>query len=134
MNSAAVARADVISIHCALTERTRGLVDRKFLAGVKPGAIFVNAARGEVVSNEDVLADALASGRLSAVALDVFPTEPPLRRPLYDDPRVICTPHTVGLTRRWNDEVFRSLARGVERVLAGQRPRNLLNPDALSAA
>jgi D-3-phosphoglycerate dehydrogenase len=74
------------------------------------------------------------SGRLSAVALDVFPTEPPLHHPLYDDPRVICTPHTVGLTRRWNDEVFRSLARGVEGVLAGQRPVNLLNPEALSAA
>jgi D-3-phosphoglycerate dehydrogenase / 2-oxoglutarate reductase len=87
-----------------------------------------------VVSSEAVLADALADGRLSAVALDVFPTEPPRHHPLYDDPRVICTPHTVGLTRRWNDEVFRSLARGVEGVLAGQRPVNLLNPEALSAA
>jgi phosphoglycerate dehydrogenase-like enzyme len=47
---------------------------------------------------------------------------------------VICTPHTVGLTQRWNEEVFRSLAHGVERVLAGQRPVNLLNPDAISAA
>jgi D-3-phosphoglycerate dehydrogenase / 2-oxoglutarate reductase len=129
-----LACADVITIHCALTDRTRGLVDRKFLAGMKPGAIFVNAARGEVVSNEDVLADALAAGRLSAVALDVFPTEPPVHHRLYDDPRVICTPHTVGLTRRWNDEVFRSLARGVEGVLAGQRPGNLLNPEAISAA
>jgi D-3-phosphoglycerate dehydrogenase / 2-oxoglutarate reductase len=129
-----LACADVITIHCALTDRTRGLVDRKFLAGMKPGAIFVNAARGEVVSNEGVLADALAAGRLSAVALDVFPTEPPVHHRLYDDPRVICTPHTVGLTRRWNDEVFRSLARGVEGVLAGQGPGNLLNPEAISAA
>jgi D-3-phosphoglycerate dehydrogenase / 2-oxoglutarate reductase len=130
-----LARADVISIHCALTEGTRGLVDRKFLAGVKPGAIFVNAARGEVVSDEDVLADALLSGRLSAVALDVFPTEPPHpQHRLYRDPRVICTPHTVGLTQRWNEQVFRSLALDVERVLAGGLPRHLLNPGALSAA
>jgi D-3-phosphoglycerate dehydrogenase len=125
----------VITIHCALNDRTRGLVDRKFLAGVKTGAIFVNAARGEIVENDGVLADGLASGRLSAVALDVFPTEPPdLRHRLYADPRVICTPHTVGLTRRWNEEVFQALARGVESVLAGQRPGNLLNPDAVSAA
>jgi hypothetical protein len=44
---------------------------------------------------------------------------------------VICTPHTVGLTERWNEEVFQSLAHGVEGVLAGQRPENLLNPEAL---
>lgn len=128
-------RADVITIHCALNDRTRGLVDRAFLEGVKPGAIFINAARGEIVSSEDVLADALVSGRLSALGLDVFPTEPPdASHRLYRDPRVICTPHTVGLTQRWNEQVFRSLARGVEGVLAGQRPGNLLNPDAISAA
>ena len=68
------ARADVISLHCALTDATRGLVDRALLARVKPGAILVNVARGEIVESEDVLADALVTGRLSAVALDVFPT------------------------------------------------------------
>jgi D-3-phosphoglycerate dehydrogenase len=127
-----VARADVITLHCALTERTRGLVDRDFLERVKAGAILINVARGEVVENEDVLADALVTGRLAAVALDVFPTEPPpAHHRLYADPRVICTPHTVGLTRRWNEEVFEALAHGVESVLAGQRPANLLNPEAL---
>ena len=128
-------RADVLTFHCALTDRTRGLVDRRFLSQAKPGAILVNVARGELVQSEDILADALVSGRLSAVALDVFPTEPPVtQHRLYSDPRVICTPHTVGLTRRWNEDVFRSLADGVEAVLAGRVPVNLLNPDALSAA
>jgi D-3-phosphoglycerate dehydrogenase / 2-oxoglutarate reductase len=127
-----VARADVISLHCALTDDTRGLVDRALLSRVKPGAILVNVARGEVVESEDVLADALVAGRLSAVALDVFPTEPPdARHRLYTDPRVICTPHSVGLTRRWNEEVFGSLARGVQSVLAGEVPANVLNPQAL---
>lgn len=127
-----VARADVISLHCALTDSTRGLVDRALLSRVKPGAILVNVARGEVVESEDVLADALVTGRLSAVALDVFPTEPPdARHRLYADPRVICTPHSVGLTRRWNEEVFGSLARGVQSVLAGELPANVLNPRAL---
>lgn len=127
-----LARADVITIHCALTDRTRGLVDRGFLASVKPGAILVNAARGEILSSEDVVADALASGRLAAVGLDVFPTEPPdARHRLYRHPRVICTPHTVGLTQRWNEQVFRSLALDVESVLAGGLPRHVLNPEAL---
>jgi D-3-phosphoglycerate dehydrogenase len=129
-----VARADVITLHCALTDRTRGLVDRSLLSQAKPGAVLVNAARGAIVESEDVLADALATGRLSAVALDVHPSEPPrVTHRLYSDPRVICTPHTVGLTRRWNEQVFTALATGVTSVLAGGRPPNLLNPEALGA-
>lgn len=127
-----VERADVITLHCALTERTRGLVDGELLARVKPGTVLVNVARGAMVESEDVLADALASGRLSAVALDVHPSEPPRSsHRLYSDPRVICTPHAVGLTRRWNEEVFHSLADGVTTLLSGGRPPNLLNPEAL---
>jgi phosphoglycerate dehydrogenase-like enzyme len=125
-------RAEIITLHCALTSRTRGLVDRELLSHVRPGAILVNAARGPVVESEDALAEALASGRLSAVALDVHPSDPPLRsHRLYRDPRVISTPHAVGLTRRWNEEVFRALAEGVTTLLAGGRPPNLLNPEAL---
>jgi D-3-phosphoglycerate dehydrogenase / 2-oxoglutarate reductase len=128
-----VARADVISLHCELTESTRGLVDRALLARVKPGAILVNVARGEIVESEDALAEALASGRLSAVALDVFPLEPPdPSHHLYADPRVLCTPHAVGLTARWNEQVFHSLAQGVESLLAGELPPNVLNPEALT--
>jgi D-3-phosphoglycerate dehydrogenase len=128
------ARSDVISLHCGLNPQTRGLVGREFLARVKPGTILVNVARGRIIESEDVLVEALASGRLSGVALDVFPSEPPdPRHPLYSDPRVVSTPHAVGLTHRWNDEVFRSLADGVRGVLAGELPDNLLNPDAMVA-
>ena len=128
-----VSRADVLTLHCALTPETRGLVDRELIEQFKPGAIFVNVARGEIVESEDVLADALGSGRLGGVALDVFPHEPPeARHRLYRDARVICTPHSVGLTRRWNSEVFGSLARGVELVLKGELPANLLNPESLA--
>jgi phosphoglycerate dehydrogenase-like enzyme len=128
-----VARADVITLHCELTARTKGLVDRGLLAQVKPGAVLVNVARGEIVESEDALADALECGRLSAVALDVFPSEPPdPGHRLYADARVICTPHAVGLTARWNEQVFHSLARGVESVLAGELPGNVLNPEVLT--
>jgi len=130
--AALVAQADVITLHCALTDRTRGMVDRTLLAHVKPGAILVNVARGEIVESEEALADALVSGRLGGVALDVFPGEPPdPSHRLYSDARVLCTPHAVGLTERWNREVFRCLADGVSRVLAGEAPPNLLNPEAI---
>jgi len=129
-----VRRADVITLHCALTERTRGLVDRTLLSHTRPGAVLVNAARGAIVESEDVLADALATGRLSAVALDVHPSEPPrTAHRLYSDPRVICTPHTVGLTHRWNQEVFGCLAAGVATILDGGVPPNVLNPEAIRA-
>jgi D-3-phosphoglycerate dehydrogenase / 2-oxoglutarate reductase len=128
-------RADVITLHCELTDRTRGLVDRRLLTRVKPGAILVNVARGQIVESEDALSDALATGHLSAVALDVFPSEPPTPgHRLYADPRVICTPHAVGLTARWNEQVFSSLARDVQSVLAGELPANVLNPEALAAS
>jgi D-3-phosphoglycerate dehydrogenase len=126
-------RADVITLHCDLSEQTRGLVDRPLLARVKPGAILVNVARGQIVESEDALAEALVSGRLSTVALDVFPCEPPdPNHRLYADPRVICTPHAVGLTSRWNEEVFNRLALDVRRVLSGELPANVLNPEALT--
>jgi D-3-phosphoglycerate dehydrogenase / 2-oxoglutarate reductase len=127
-------RADIITLHCALTDQTRGMVDRELLSRCKRGAVLVNAARGALVQDENVLADALAAGRLSAVALDVHPSEPPrIGHRLYSDPRVISTPHAVGLTQRWNEDVFRALADGVAAVLAGGRPPNLLNPEALRA-
>jgi len=128
-----VARADVITLHCGLNEQTRGMINRAFLARVKAGAILVNVARGQIVESEEVLAEALESGRLAAVALDVFPSEPPdARHRLYADRRVVCTPHSVGLTSRWNEEVFRALARGVAAVLAGEVPENVLNPAAIA--
>jgi phosphoglycerate dehydrogenase-like enzyme len=126
-------RAQVISLHCDLTDRTRGLVNRDFLARVREGAVLVNVARGQIVESEDVLAEALDSGRLAAVALDVFPSEPPpTGHRFYSNPRVVCTPHSVGLTARWNREVFSSLASGVSAVLAGRLPPNVLNPEAIA--
>jgi D-3-phosphoglycerate dehydrogenase / 2-oxoglutarate reductase len=122
----------VISLHCALTSDTRGMINADLLARAKPGAALVNAARGPIVASEDDLLVALRSGRLSAVAMDVFPTEPPnLSHALYSDPRVICTPHSIGLTESWNRAVFGLLARSVGELLGGGVPSNVLNPEAL---
>lgn len=130
-----VARADVISMHCALTESTRGLVDRELLRATKPGAILVNVARGGIIESETLLLEALEQGWLSAVALDVYADEPPdPAHPLFSHPRVVGTPHCVGLSAQWNASVFGVLAHGVAQVLRGDRPSNVVNPEALERA
>lgn len=127
-----VRRSHVISLHCALTAGTRGMISRRLLRQAKRGAILVNVARGAIVESEDVLLEALDAGRLAAVGLDVFRDEPPdAGHPLLRHPRVVCTPHSVGLTARWNEHVFGTLAGSIETVLAGGRPDNLLNPEVL---
>jgi D-3-phosphoglycerate dehydrogenase / 2-oxoglutarate reductase len=128
------AKSDVVTLHCPLTDATRGLIDRPLVASMKDGAILVNVARGEIVDGEQLLLDALERGKLAAVALDVYEHEPPSpSSPLLRDPRVVCTPHTVGLTRSWNERVFADLAADTARLLAGERPRHVVNPQVVRA-
>ncbi|MCW2951325.1 MAG: oxidoreductase [Conexibacter sp.] len=128
-----LARVDVVTLHCPLTEATRGLIDRAALGGTRGAPVLVNAARGEVVDGDRLLLEALDRGWLSAVGLDVFASEPlASSSPLLRDPRVICTPHAIGLTRRWNERVFAALRNDIGSVLAGERPANLVNPDVLA--
>ncbi len=88
-----LSRSDVISLHCPLTEETRGLVNRAFLSRMKPGAYLINTSRGAVV-NESDLAEALLSGGLAGAALDVMTTEPPPPdHPLLSCPHCLVTPH-----------------------------------------
>lgn len=129
------ARADIVTLHCPLTEATRGLIDRDFLDRMKDGVILVNVARGEIVAEEELLLEALERGKLGAIALDVFQNEPPSpSNPLLRDPRVVSTPHTVGLTRSWNERVFADLAADTARLLAGERPLHVVNPQVVPSA
>jgi glyoxylate reductase len=96
---AALACADVISLHAPLTARTRHLVDDAALAAVKPGAILVNTARGGLV-DQAALARALRDGRLFAAALDVTDPEPPAPGdPLLQAPNLLVVPHIGSATR-----------------------------------
>jgi phosphoglycerate dehydrogenase-like enzyme len=90
-----LAVSDFVSLHVPLTERTRHLIGAREFALMKPGTVLVNTARGEVV-DERALQDALATGRVAAAALDVFPTEPPPPSGLLDRRDVVLSPHNGG--------------------------------------
>lgn len=90
------AQSDIISIHTPLTPETRGMISRERIAEMKPGAILVNVARG-AVADEAALAEAVLSGHLGGLGVDVYSAEPlPEEHPLYavrDLPNVCLTPH-----------------------------------------
>ena len=87
-------RADIVSLHCPLTEQTRGMIGREQLAQMQRHAILINTARGGVVDSV-ALAEALERGELDGAACDVFETESPLPtdHPLLHSPNTIVTPH-----------------------------------------
>ena len=113
--------ADVVSLHAALTPENRHLLDARALAKLRPGAFLINVARGALV-DESALLEALHRGQLAGVALDVFETEPPTRKELLADPRVIATPHLGASTeeaqRRAGAEVVAEVLRALARSAA----------------
>jgi D-3-phosphoglycerate dehydrogenase len=92
-----LAEADVVSLHLTLDDSTRGLLDRRRLELMQPGAVLVNTARGGLV-DEDALAELLGEGRLAAAAFDVFALEPPGDSALLGLPNFLGTPHIGGST------------------------------------
>jgi (S)-sulfolactate dehydrogenase len=114
-----LASSDVVSLHVPLTDATRNMLDAKAIAGMKPGAILVNAARGGVV-DEAALCDALRSGHLGGAALDVFAREPvdaASGAQFAGLPNLILTPHIAGVTEESNVRVSAVTAEAVARHL-----------------
>ncbi len=115
-------QADVVTVHVPLLPETKGLIGRDALAGMKKGAILVQASRGGIV-DEQALADVLRSGALGGAAVDVYSTEPPTPdNPLLGltgeaSHRLLLTPHIAGVTRQSAALLFRSAWQNVERVL-----------------
>ncbi len=117
---------DVFSLHCPLTDLTRGLVNADLLSRMKPSALIVNAARGPVVVEQDV-ADALHCGILAGFAADVLSAEPPpADNPLLGAPRCIITPHLAWATREARQRLWDVIAANVEAFMAGA-PQNVVN-------
>jgi D-3-phosphoglycerate dehydrogenase / 2-oxoglutarate reductase len=128
-----LAESDVVSLHASLTDETRGLVGEKELRRMKPTAVLVNTARGEM-ADEEAIARALAEGWIAGAAIDAFVTEPlgpgnPLR--CVDPERLILTPHNVSHSeagRRAN------LRLAFDQILAagrGEPPAHCVNPEAI---
>jgi len=119
--------ADVLSLHCPLSEQTRGLVNRERLASMRPSALLINTARGALVNEAD-LADALARGVIAGAALDVLSQEPPgADNPLLRAPRCIITPHVAWVTLAARRRALRITAENVRAILSGS-PQNVVNP------
>lgn len=121
-----IAESDILSLHCALTPETRGLVDGERLRHMKPGAILVNMARGPVVC-EDALVAALTAGQLAGAGLDVFEREPAVHPRLLEMEQVVLTPHLGGGTRESRAAARRICAENVAAALRGQTPSHALN-------
>jgi phosphoglycerate dehydrogenase-like enzyme len=109
-----IASSDVLSLHLALTDQTRGILSAPQFATMKPGAILINTARGALI-DEAALYDALSTGSLAAAGLDVLTTEPPPQdHPLLQLDNVIFSPHIAAIT----DVAYRAACvRAVEQVL-----------------
>ena len=128
-----LATCDVISLHVPLMESTHHLIGEGALARMKPGAVLVNTCRGGVVDTQAV-ARALQDGRLKGAGLDVFEEEPlPADSPLLDCPSAVLTPHASWYSEESYAELKRRVAEEVAAVLRGERPREILNPEALAA-
>ncbi|MBM3737970.1 MAG: hypothetical protein FJW39_19490 [Acidobacteria bacterium] len=114
-----LASSDVVSLHLRLSEDTRGFLGREQLARMKPGAIFVNTARGPI-ADEQALVDALRSGHISGAGLDVFDQEPlPAGHVLTELPNVVLSPHCAGITPEVLEAGLALSLENVERFLAG---------------
>ncbi|MDG5776753.1 C-terminal binding protein [Haloarculaceae archaeon H-GB2-1] len=126
-----LARSDVVTVHTALSDRTRHLFDRAAFETMRDGAILVNTSRGGVV-DQDALVDALAADELALAGLDVLAEEPPADdEPLLDRDDVVLTPHAAWYSETATDEVQRLATEEAVRVVRGERPRNVVNPAAL---
>ncbi len=116
--------ADIISIHCPLTDQTRGMFNARAFAMVKPGAILINTARGPIVQ-EAALADALDNGTLHSAGLDVFEHEPIIHPRLIGHPNVTLSPHIGSAEHKYREEMTAMVCAHASEIIAmGEQPRH----------
>ena len=127
-----VRTCDIISLHTPVTNETRGMVNRDFLSRMRPDALLINTARGDLVDNE-ALREAIIAGRIAGAGLDtVYPEPTTADNPLVDLPpecadRVIFSPHIGGITTSTFKRAHRLIWQSFEDVCQGKRPRNIVN-------
>jgi D-3-phosphoglycerate dehydrogenase len=126
-----LAEADVISMHAKVTPETTAMIDKAAVAQMREGAVYLNTARA-ALHDLDALTEALSDGRLSGAGLDHFEGEllDPAH-PVAKLPNVVLTPHIGGATYDTEANHTTLLADDLVRVLAGERPRHIVNPEVL---
>ena len=122
-----VAEHDAVIVALPLTDETRGVISAEVVGAMRPGALFVNVGRGELV-DQPALTAALADGRLGGAGLDVTDPEPlPVDDPLWDLPNVIITPHVAGRSREAFQRVGALVAENLRRYVAGEPLLSVVN-------
>jgi D-3-phosphoglycerate dehydrogenase / 2-oxoglutarate reductase len=127
-----VLACDYVSLHCALTPETEGIIGAEQLAAMRSSAYLINTARGACVDTEALTA-ALAAGTIAGAALDVLCPEPlPVGHPLYTMPNVIITPHTAFMSSVSEKEAREKACLEVVRALRGETPHYVVNTEVLT--
>lgn len=122
-----VKECDYVIVTVPLTGKTRYLINAAVLEAMKPTAILINIARGDVV-DEQALIDALAAGKIGGAGLDVFSEEPlPASSPLWQLPNVILSPHIAGFSEHYDERAIDVFAENLRRFLAGEPLLNLVD-------
>jgi D-3-phosphoglycerate dehydrogenase len=127
-----LSRADVISLHTPLTDKTKNILSAEAIASTKRGVIIVNAARGGLV-DEAALRGALESGQVAAAAFDVFVTEPAKESVLFGAPNFVATPHLGASTNEAQENVALQVAEQMSDYLLAGAVTNALNMASISA-
>ena len=116
-----LAEADILTLHCPLTEETRHLIDARRIALMKPGSSIVNTARGELIDQE-ALISALDSGHLAGAGLDVYPDEPHVDPRLIAHPNVMTLPHIGSATAEGREDSGHKVIANIRMWADGHRP------------
>lgn len=116
-----VGEADVLTLHCPMTDETRGMIDARRIALMKPGSAIINTARGELIDQE-ALIEALESGHLAGAGLDVYPDEPNVDRRLLKIPNVMTLPHIGSATAEGREASGEKVIANIRFWMDGHRP------------
>ncbi len=127
-----LAKADFITLHVPLTDKTRGILNAEAIAKMKKGVRIINCARGGLV-DEAALAEALKSGQVAGAGFDVYEVEPAKDSPLFGLPNVVCTPHLGASTTEAQENVAVQVAEQMSDYLLTGAITNSLNVPSVTA-